>query len=59
MENERDERISFGVEILSDGQVIFQDAPGEILEMLKKLYPDDPKIKEVEKVVEEVKESRE
>ncbi|MFH1516144.1 MAG: hypothetical protein ABIG42_11885 [bacterium] len=55
--NPDEERVSFGVKILSDGQVIFQDPPDVVLEVIRKLYPDEPRIKEVDKVVGKLREN--
>ena len=43
--DESDERVNFDVEIISDGTVIFQDVPREVIDILKSLYPDDPQTK--------------
>lgn len=54
MPNDHNERISFGVKILSDGKVIFRDVPGEVLDVMKELYPDDPQIKKIDQIVEKL-----
>lgn len=40
--NVNEDRVRFGVKIMSDGIVVFQDVPGDVVDILKSLYPDDP-----------------
>lgn len=40
--NESEDRVRFGVKIMSDGIVVFQDVPSDVVDILKSLYPDDP-----------------
>ncbi len=42
---ENDDRVRFGVKIMSDGIVVFQDVPSDVVDILKSLYPDDPQTK--------------
>jgi hypothetical protein len=39
---ENEDRVRFGVKIMSDGIVVFQDVPSDVVDILKSLYPDDP-----------------
>jgi len=41
------ERISVDVSILKDGTTIVGDVPSELLNVLNKLYPDNPDLKQI------------
>ena len=47
-----DERIQFNVKILPDGTTVYQDVPSEILDALRKLYPDNTDIENLNEVLE-------
>ncbi|MCD6217677.1 hypothetical protein J7L05_07430 [bacterium] len=39
---ENEDRVRFGVKIMSYGIVVFQDVPSDLFDILKSLYPVDP-----------------
>ncbi len=52
--DDSDERVRFGVQIMSDGVVVFQDVPREVIDILKSLYPDDPQTKKAEDALKNI-----